>query len=136
MNRALLLFIIIFFTKVYAVFADDIIREWSADPQSNSVLIQFQTANEDGVKSFVIQRSIGDSNNFEDIKEIAAVGYPNDYSYQDEVVWFQKVTTTVVYYKIAILKSNGDIIYTNSLMVMPNVNEIVKTWGSIKLLFR
>ena len=127
------LIIIVFFTQAYA---DDIIAEMSAVPQSNSILIQFRTVDEEGVKSFILKRSIGDSDNYEDIKEFVAVGHPNDYSYQDEVVWLQKVTTTVVHYKIAIIKSNGEVVFTNSLMVMPNVNEIVKTWGSIKLLFR
>lgn len=136
LKRVLKYALILFFTLVYNGFADDIIREVSAVPKSNSVLIKFTTENEEGVANFVIQRSIGDSDTFEDIKEFKAVGYPNDYSYEDEVVWLQKVTTSVVYYKIAVYKSNGEIIYTRPVLVMPNVNEIVKTWGSIKLLFR
>ncbi len=126
----------IFSALVFAIYADNIIREISAVPQSNSVKITFETENETGVASFIFQRSVGNLDNFEDIHQVDAAGHPGSYSYLDEFVWFKKVTTSVIYYRIAIVMTGNEISYSDPVMVMPNVSEIVKTWGSIKLLFR
>lgn len=124
------------FLLILTLFADNIIRELTVVPSESSIEITFVTENEIGVREFNIQRSVGDDNLFQDIKKIYPKGVPSTYTYIDEWSFASKLSTTTVYYRIRIVFDNGTESFSEKVIVVPKVNEIIKSWGSIKLLFR
>jgi hypothetical protein len=134
--RKLWLTLFIWFCLVHGGLSENIIKELRVEPRDNKIEIIFITQSEKNVQRFIIERSIGSENNFQEIKIFLAKGVPSRYQFIDEWNWMNKFYSSAVYYRIRIEFKDGRSEYSDTAVVLPKVNEIIKTWGNIKLLFR
>jgi hypothetical protein len=102
---------------------------------SDGVLLEWKTGDESGIAKFDIERSAVSPNSFVFIKTLSAAGNNSYYSYQDNSVDF-KSNSSVYYYRLKCITSNGSYSYTNTITVVHTVSGIKNTWGSIKAIFR
>jgi hypothetical protein len=104
---------------------------------SEGILLEWKTGDESGITKFDIERSAATPNSFVFIKSINANGNNSYYSYQDNSVDFKdKSNSSVYYYRLKCITSNGTYSYTNTITVVHTVSGIKTTWGSIKAIFR
>ncbi len=133
MRRFLSFFIII--TFVSSLLATSFVfKEYSAVPESNQVTITWQTKSETGVNQFIILRS-NDDKTFIELTKMNAKGPGISYEYIDKNVMFKG--SSALFYKIKAVREDGQMIEeTESMMVVPNLSGVYRTWGAIKALFR
>ncbi len=133
MKRLLTLIIIIVFFSVTSAESEIIFSEVKATPGTNRVTLSWVTKTENGVSKFVILRSTDDLTYLE-LDKLNPKGPGTRYEYVDANVIFKGVSP--LYYKIRAVGSNNKSIDESSLFVLPNVNSIFRTWGTIKAMFR
>jgi hypothetical protein len=114
------------------LYANAVIVEWKAEPAENKVILQWKTSQEINVQKFVIEKS-SDNRNYMDIGEIAARGPGYQYQFEDNRIGR---VNSLFYYRLRIVNNDGTNQQTDSLPVILNISSIVRTWGSIKALFR
>ncbi|MFA7360089.1 MAG: hypothetical protein WC139_03535 [Candidatus Kapaibacterium sp.] len=103
---------------------------------SDGILLEWKTGDENGTAKFEIERSASTPNSFIYVKTVNANGSNSYYSYQDNSVDMNKSTSSVYYYRLKCQNSNGSYSYTNTITVVHTVSGIKNTWGSIKAIFR
>jgi Secretion system C-terminal sorting domain len=97
-----------------------------AAPQYQAVLVNWQTANEQNMLDFGVERSL-DGLKFEQIATVKATNAPNIYSYKDATAQ----DNTLYYYRLAMRENNGKTEYskvvtatlsgkTKTVLVFPN----------------
>lgn len=132
--RKLFVIIVTILCLFSLVFANFIFLEYSATPSNNTVVIEWVTKSEDGVKKFVVLRSTDDQN-FYEIGYVISKNTPETYNYTDENVVFKDTQT--FFYKLRATRADNSMIEeTQSLIVHPNISGIYRTWGAIKAMFR
>lgn len=88
--------------------------------QNNNALLQWQTTNESGVSSFIIERSI-DANNFKPIGTVPAKGgYDNQNNYSFTDYDASKQSSGSVYYRLRMVDVDGSIRYSKIISVTFN----------------
>lgn len=117
---------------VSLAFADAVITEWKAEPAQGKIILQWKTSKEENVQKFIVERS-ADNRHFSEIGSVNARGAGFQYQFVDDNLGR---FNSVFYYRLKIINSNGNMQYTDSLPVIPNVSSISRSWGSIKALFR
>jgi hypothetical protein len=108
---------------------------FTAKTNTDGILLEWKTGDESGIVKFDIERSAVTPNSFVFIKSLSALGNNSYYSYQDNGVDF-KSNSSVYYYRLKCITSNGTYSYTNTITVVHTVSGIKNTWGSIKAIFR
>lgn len=103
---------------------------------SDGILLEWKTGDESGTTKFEVERSASTPNNFIYVNTIYATGSNSYYSYQDNGVGFRDNSSSVYYYRLKCVNSNGSYSYTNNITVVHTVSGIKNTWGSIKAIFR
>jgi hypothetical protein len=114
------------------LFANAVIIEWKAEPAENKIMLRWKTSQEINVEKFVIQRS-SDNRNFIDIGEVVAKGPGFQYQYEDVRIGRMN---SLFYYRLRVVNKDHTTQQTDSLPVLLNISSIIRTWGSIKALFR
>ena len=92
--------------------------EWlgiDAKWQENKGIIEWQTAREDNVAAFIVERKIGSAGDFEDVGEVEAAGFSNsvkDYTFVDEDAAFRGQGEQL-YYRIRQIDFDGKFDYSD-----------------------
>lgn len=136
MKKFVLFLIVIFMVTSVLLFADLTIQYFTGKSNAEGILIEWKTGDEGGVSSFDLERSAGNANNFIYITKINATGNNSYYSYQDNSLTANPVSSSVYFYRLKCIKPNGSSSYTNNITVVYTVSGIKDTWGSIKAIFR
>ncbi len=108
---------------------------FNAHSEGENITLTWQTAEENGVKEFVIQRRTIDGAFF-DIDKVKARGSNSFYTYTDEDVFSKENYLYVYRLKMVDYNPNVPPTYSNEVSVSHNVSSVKRTWGSIKALFR
>lgn len=110
---------------------------FTARDNSNGILVEWKTGSEGNTSKFEIERSADTPDNFIFIDTKNATGNNSYYSYLDNSVEIQNGRSSSVYfYRLKCIESNGNYTYTNHITVSHTVSGIRSTWGSIKAIFR
>lgn len=136
MNDARAKKIVLFLLLIAVAFGGNIIAEFSVSPKESSIEIRFVSSDESAVSEFAIERSIGSDGAFQQVVVLQPKGNGSTYLYHDQWNWMNKVMVSAVYYRIRIKLKDGSVQYSEPAVALPKINEIIKSWGSIKLLFR
>ncbi len=114
------------------VFAGADILEFKAWTEQKMIILRWKTSHEESVQKFVVERST-DNRNFIKIGEVMSRGPGFQYQFED-----QKLGrfNSLYYYRLRIVNKDGSNQFTDSLPVISNISSLVRTWGSIKALFR
>lgn len=130
LKRLILAILVFGFSGLLLAGAD--ILEFRADPSVDKTLLYWKTGQENGVDLFWVERSL-DNKTFVKIGEVEPKGSDSEYQYIDENLSELK---NIFYYRIHVRNSDGSSQYSETVMVIPNISSIKRTWGSIKALFR
>jgi hypothetical protein len=123
--------IFLFFSISY--YAGAFLIEFNAYSESENIVVNWQTGDENNLKHFVVTRKM-ENVSYSDIATVDSKGSGSFYSYIDENVY--KATGSVYTYQLKIVDNDGAVSYSNEMTVMSNVSGVKRTWGSIKALFR
>ncbi len=112
----------------------------SADPNSNSITLQWSTLTEDGVKDFVIQKASQLNGQYSNIGTVSAKGAGTTYQYVDAGI-YKTTSSTLFKYQIVAQDISGNSIGSAQCLVEYTFSQSLsgvaqRTWGSIKAMFR
>ncbi len=98
------------------------------------IIIQWNTAIEQNVAGFEVQRST-DGHTFFKIGFLSAQGQGSGYTYIDDSI-IAKVAGRDYFYRLKIRDMNGDSQLSDVITIRSNLLSVVQTWGSLKALFK
>ncbi len=113
-----------------------VIRDGTLQARSDgsNVTIQWGTADESGIREFVIERRNGTVGDFIQIAVVSKKGSNSFYEYIDKSAF--KTTGSIYQYRIKSAIITGGSEYSNIITVSHNVSGVKRTWGSLKAMFR
>jgi hypothetical protein len=115
------------------VWAGAVILEFTAEVQSNTVVLSWRTGVEMNLSIFQVQRSTNGSS-FYSIGAVEPTGSYSQYQYVDDNLLKQSMRT--YYYRLEMIDMDGTSSYSNVQQVIVIASGIQQTWGSIKAMFR
>lgn len=115
------------------VWAGAVILEFTAEVQSNTVVLSWRTGVEMNLSIFQVQRSTNGTS-FYTIGGVDPTGSYSQYQYVDDNLLKQSVRT--YYYRLKMIDNDGTSSYSNVQQVIIIASGIQQTWGSIKAMFR
>lgn len=101
--------------------------------EGENVKLEWKTGDEFNLKHYVIERKTQQTS-YMDITTINPKGSNSFYSYTDEAVY--KTSNFVFTYRLRIVDNDQKISYSSEVSVSPRPNDVRRTWGSIKAMFR
>jgi len=124
------LLILLTFTSINA----QIINEFTATSQDRVAELNWTTGNESGVNEFRVQRSF-DGRTFYTIHEVQPNNGSNHaYQYVDDDLFKSQIRT--FYYRVEVSLITGNCEYSSTENVTFSFSSIIRSWGSIKAMFR
>ncbi|MBM2814711.1 MAG: hypothetical protein HW421_1473 [Ignavibacteria bacterium] len=121
--------------------ADSIITLFKANSDGKAITLKWSSSDESGIISYGIHRSAS-GQVFKNINIIKANGFPSNYEFTDNDALKanqinDKIQSPSVYsYRLEVIKKDGNNFSTDQIYVTHNVNNIRRTWGMIKEMFR
>jgi hypothetical protein len=131
MKRLLILTIFISFISV--LFGGTFFEYFRGKSENEKVILEWKTREEISLKEFIVERksAVGD---YLTIGTILPKGSNSYYSFIDETAF--KSASSVYYYRIKIVDTDGSYAYSNEITIIHSVSSVKRTWGSIKAMFR
>ncbi|MEO8513896.1 MAG: hypothetical protein ABI543_10075 [Ignavibacteria bacterium] len=102
--------------------------------ESDSILLEWKTGQEDNLNHFEIERSASAPNNYVNIGSLTAIGSNSYYYFRDNTSTMNSVP--IYYYRLKIVDNNGNYVYSQTITVAHVISSVRDTWGSIKAIFR
>ncbi|MFC2150405.1 hypothetical protein ACFLQV_02760 [Calditrichota bacterium] len=133
LQRILISILVIIAFAVSSWAADGTITDFAASSQGKSVLVEWHSATEMGIKEYQVQRSY-DGNRFYTVATIAPKGDNSSYQHIDDDLYKQTMDT--YYYRVEAVRNGGQKEISRVEAVTISFSDIHRTWGSIKALFR
>lgn len=130
-TKSLLLIISLSLLPLVAI--SQVIVDFTVKPEDSRAVLSWKSGNEADADHFNVQRSF-DNVSFRDITTIQTEGKGSQYKYVDDDLF--KSQMNIYYYRIAIVRLNGQKVYSEVKSVTMNSSGIQRTWGSIKAMFR
>ena len=109
------------------------ILSFTAEAQTEAVLLIWRTGVEMNLSSFQIQRS-SNGTSFYTIGEVSPTGSYSEYRYLDNNILQDGLKT--YYYRLRIVDLDGTVTFSEVCEVTISYSGIQQTWGSIKAMFR
>jgi hypothetical protein len=120
----------------------EVITYLKGHPETDAIVLDWQSGVETGVKSYSIERSDIKTNNFSEIGSVAATGNNSTYHYRDVAVngapgtGHSMVPLSDLYkYRIRLNYDNA-VSYSQQIQVTRPSAGVKRTWGMIKEMFR
>ncbi len=112
----------------------------SADPNSDSITIDWSTSQEDGIKDFAVEKASQLDNQFYELGKISPTGSGSTYQYADKGI-YKTTSTSIFRYRVRADGSDGNVDYSTTITVTYSYSQGLsgvakRTWGSIKAMFR
>lgn len=121
------------------LYASDNVRNLSAYPLEDKILLSWETTNEQDLDQFQIERST-DGKSFFAIAYVDAKKKPSQYEFVDESVFAKPASGAdderQYSYRLKLLYGDQTSKYTETVLVTPLISQTRHTWGSIKALFK
>jgi len=111
-----------------------IINEFTATSQDRAAELNWTTGNEGGVNEFRVQRSFDGRTFYTIHEEKPDNSYNHAYSYVDDDLFKSQIRT--FYYRVEVLLNTGNFEYSRTENVTFTFSSIIRSWGSIKAMFR
>ncbi len=127
-----IILIILFAGQISLIFAG-VVLTFIAKSEGGDIVLEWQTAQETGLKEFIVQRKTLNSK-FIDLAKVNPKGDNSLYTYRDESAY--KITNAFFIYRLKIVDTDGNSFYSPKVSVSLNISSVKRTWGSIKALFR
>jgi hypothetical protein len=140
------LFLVLVFALTGIAFGyTEVLTYLKGHPETDAIVIDWQSGTETGVKSYSIERSDIKTNNFTEIGSVSATGNNSSYHYRDAAVSGAASNTggsghtaplsDLYQYRIRMNYDNA-ISYSQTIKVTRPAASVKRTWGMIKEMFR
>ena len=107
-----------------------------AVPQGNDILLQWKSANENGVIRYEVERKSDEVIDFRRLPgAVTARGSGSTYTFTDDGAFFKPQTGKKFTYRIKAVATNFEQ-YSGFTTVVHEVSSVRRSWGMIKELFR
>lgn len=123
----------VFLIVTATIYSGVLLSFFHARSDGSSIILEWQTTQENNVKEFIIERSASE-NPFVEVDEVSPKGNDSFYSFTDQSAY--KTNDVLYTYRLKIIDMDNSISYSNEISVAHNVSSVKRTWGSIKALFR
>ncbi|MCF7809515.1 hypothetical protein K9N50_00865 [bacterium] len=128
------LLVLLLLTLTFSTVDARIIEEFTATSQDRAAELEWTTGSERGVSEYRLQRSF-DGRTFYTIHEVTpGSGVNHTYQYVDDDLFKNQVRT--FYYRVEVSLNSGNFEYSQTENVTFSFSGIIRTWGSIKAMFR
>ncbi|MCL4510780.1 MAG: hypothetical protein M1470_06895 [Bacteroidetes bacterium] len=109
-------------------------------PESDNILIQWWTSQEDGIKNFAVEKASQLDNQFYAIGTVSPTGAGSAYQFSDNGI-YKTTSSTIFRYRVRADGIDGSISFSKEITVSYNFSSSLsgvakRTWGSIKAMFR
>lgn len=140
MKSKILIILALIVTTITAVASNEILEYFNANSDGKVITIQWKAIDESFISKYEIERSQSSG-----LYKKIYTQEPNNssYSYVDEEAYLKptsgdntEITKTNYSYRIKIIKKDNTYIYSTSESVSHSINNIRRTWGMIKEMFR
>ncbi len=118
------------------VYAASELQYFTAKNESDSILLEWKTGSEENLARFEVERSASEPNNFVSVGSVTAIGSNSYYYFRDETSNMQTPMAPIYYYRLKLVDSGGNYIYSQTITVTHVISSVRDTWGSIKAIFR
>ncbi|MDP8239597.1 MAG: hypothetical protein P9X24_10955 [Candidatus Hatepunaea meridiana] len=109
------------------------IKDFDVVADGRNVLLEWTSNGENQVNEYRVQRSF-DGRNFYTISDLEPVGSGHTYQYIDNDLYKNKLRT--FYYRIEVCQNGGRSQFSWIEEITLSFSGILRTWGSIKAMFR
>lgn len=136
MNRKIIISGLVLFliAQISVLFAGAFISYFHGRSNGDSIVLDWQTAQETSLKNFAIERKTPVSSYIE-IATVNCKGNNSTYTYTDDCAY--KSNEAVYIYRLKLVDNDGKESYSSEVTVTHgSVSSVKRTWGSIKALFR
>lgn len=130
MKKSLIIAVLLALASVYA---GAYIEFFHVRSDSDDVVLEWKTVEENNVSNFIILRKTPQSP-FIEIASVSPKGNNSYYSYLDQNAY--KANDILFTYQIKIVDANGQVASIEEASVSHNISGVKRTWGSIKAMFR
>jgi hypothetical protein len=120
------------------------IDSFTASPDGDGITLQWHSEVENGLKSYAIERSALNANNFQQVGSVYAAGNYTYYKYHDPNVSAAplagqsgnvKPLSNAYTYRLRINLTDGELSYSQTVNVTSPASGVKRTWGMIKEMF-
>jgi hypothetical protein len=118
------------------VYAASELQYFTAKNESDSILLEWKTGSEENLARFEVERSASEPNNFVSVGSVTAIGSNSYYYFRDNTTNMQTPMAPIYYYRLKLVDSGGNYIYSQTITVTHVISSVRDTWGSIKAIFR
>ncbi|RSK51329.1 hypothetical protein [Hymenobacter rigui] len=105
-----------------------------AQMQGDSVHLEWNAANEQGISGYEVYRQDYPADDFDKITSLTPTAQPH-YRYIDQNVFRQEMGREGVTYRLAVRTATGTRTYQTT-PAQPEANVVLRSWDTIKLMFR
>jgi hypothetical protein len=144
MKKALFLFLVFSLTGIAFGFTE-VLTYLKGHPETDAIVLDWQSGVETGIKSYAIERSDIKTNNFSEIGSVTATGNNSTYHYRDVAVngaatnnggsGHLSPLSDLYKYRIRLNYDNA-VSYSQTIQVTRPSAGVKRTWGMIKEMFR
>ncbi len=110
-----------------------VLVEFTANSRDNSAVLEWTSADEQGIVEYRIQRSF-DGQTFHTVDRVMPKGNSSSYRYVDEDLFKERINT--YYYRIEVSLVGGHSEMSQTAEVTISFSGVHRTWGSLKAMFR
>ena len=117
----------------FSVVNAQVLEDFTAVVEGHSVALEWTNNSESNVTKYSVQRSF-DGRNFYTISNLQPEGNGHTYHYIDDNLYKNNIRT--FYYRIEVCQNGGRSLFSRTREVTLSLSGILRTWGSIKAMFR
>ena len=108
--------------------------------ESDGILIQWSTSQENGIKDFAVEKASQINNKFFEIGTVTPTGGGSSYHYTDSQI-YKTSSSSIFVYRVRADGNDGSTTYSDNISVPYDFSSSLsgvakRTWGSIKAMFR
>ncbi|NQT35745.1 hypothetical protein HQ587_11185 [bacterium] len=118
---------------IFSVVNAQVLDEFTAVVDGHNVVLEWSNNAENDVTKYCIQRSF-DGRNYYTISNLLPEGNGHTYQYIDDSLYKNNIRT--FYYRIEVRHNGGRSLFSRTREVTLSFSGILRTWGSIKAMFR
>jgi hypothetical protein len=122
------------FSAIVALAAGGVFNSWKGYSKGDEVVLEWRTENEQGLRSFEIERKSPETVGYSRIGIVVARGGANSYSFTDRSAFYKSQGGKQFTYRIKAVGNTEE--YSPGIVVTHEVASVRRSWGMIKELFR
>ncbi len=138
-----IIFIFLFLAALTTNLQAKVLDFFTAKSDNNVITLEWRSSDESNISRYEIERSSEKNPGFSLIETVYSDGSSKTRKYVDEEAYLRKDNKTdkieqktTYTYRIKVVYKDNSFKYSDSVNISPTINNIRRTWGMIKEMFR